>query len=64
MPHLHSPRCVCACRGYIFQQASTTTSTDTLQASWDNFTDPQSYVSGYVVQFFQQVRGGQVSAFK
>jgi hypothetical protein len=43
------------CR-YDFQQASTTKQVSSLQASWDNFTDPQSGVVGYTVQFFQQVR--------
>jgi hypothetical protein len=43
------------CR-YDFQQASTTKQVSSLQASWDNFTDPQSDVVGYTVQFFQQVR--------
>jgi hypothetical protein len=46
---------VCAC-SFSFQQAASTASTTTLQVSWDNFTDTQSGVTGYVVQFFQQVR--------
>ncbi|KAF6259953.1 hypothetical protein COO60DRAFT_1700595 [Scenedesmus sp. NREL 46B-D3] len=44
---------------YDFQQASTTKQVFSLQASWDNFTDPQSGVVGYTVQFFQQVRSSK-----
>eukprot|EP00879_Flechtneria_rotunda_P023949 GHRR01025369.1.p1 GENE.GHRR01025369.1~~GHRR01025369.1.p1 ORF type:complete len:969 (+),score=296.48 GHRR01025369.1:353-3259(+) len=44
---------------YNFQQASTTDMAQSLQASWDNFTDAQSGVAGYTVQFFQQARSSR-----
>jgi hypothetical protein len=40
---------------FDYKQASSTPDARSLQASWDDFTDPQSNVTGYVVAFFQQV---------
>lgn len=44
-----------ACR-FTFQQAASTTLTQSLQTSWNDFGDTESGVTGYVVQFFAQVR--------
>jgi hypothetical protein len=37
-----------------WQQQATTSGVRHLGASWDNFTDPQSNISGYYVQFWSQ----------
>lgn len=54
IPCAHATAAPAKC-SYDFQQSPATRLTGSLQASWDNFTDPHSGVTGYSVQFFQQV---------
>jgi hypothetical protein len=45
----------CGFLRFNYQQAASTKLTTWLQASWDNFTDAQSGVQGYTVEFIQLV---------
>lgn len=44
----------CHCR-FQFRQDVTTNVMNLLQASWDDWSDPESGVTGYYVQFYQVV---------
>lgn len=50
------------CPRDTWQQRATTSATRHLGASWDNFTDPQSNISTYYVQFFSQQGGSTDSS--
>jgi hypothetical protein len=57
--------CVCTvalCR-YTFEEAETTFTTQTLSASWESFTDPESPIKVYEVVILEEVGVGDAAAF-